>query len=488
MTKSGGEPGSRIFQFVDRDIPTGDNNVRFDAPGGARLDPNTNYHIVFEARGGSGSDSEAAVTEDSDQAGYSGWWIHNDRHWMSTGGDWVNDDDRIYKISVRGFNADDEPYVASIVRVGGPPTGGVYQVGDFIVVTVLFSEAVDVTGVPRVPLRIGGQTRYADYFSKSESAIIFAYTVQIGDEDDDGYHVDASSLELNGGTIRRAGTTVNADLDHPSLPTDSDHKVDALPPSVTGAEVSTDGRTIVLTFSEDLDHPTYTTPIRGAFTVTVDGTENSIVNVSGINDKVTLSVSRRIGQGQAVVVSYDQSDAGSEALEASGGREVADFTTGTGGVPAVDNNSTLDRTPPVLTTAAVPTTGGFVALTFNESVVSAVGNLADALRDAFTVTVDGVERRVTGLAALTQNSVQVAVESTIHAGQTVTVSYDASAAGASALADGAGNDVVSFTTGENSVPAVTNNSTVASAKLDGCDRANGWPPSSVSPSTRTSTP
>ena len=238
------------------------------------------------------------------------------------------------------------------------------------------------------------------------------------------------------------------------------------PPSVTGAEVSTDGRTIALTFSKDLDYPTNTGTLRDdAFSVTVDGTASQIAGFSGFENVVTLTMSRRIGAGQTVVVSYDQSDAGSDALEDSDNQEVADFTTGRSGVPAVDNNSTLNTTPPALTTAAVPTTGASVGLTFNESVVSAVGNLPAALRDAFTVTVDGVERRVTGLTASTLNNVQVAVESTSHAGQTVTVSYDASAAGSSALADGAGNDVVSFTTGEDSVPAVTNNSTVASAKL-----------------------
>ena len=461
---SSGGPGDVIFKFVDRDIRTGTNNVRFDAPGGARLNPDTDYFIqIDESAGGSGENLDVVLTDDHDQQEFSGWSIHNEL-WLGRSSGWDEGTRFIAKISVRGFNADDEPYVTSITRVG-MPSGGVYHVGDFIVVTVLFNEAVDVTGAPRVPLRIGSATRYADYFSKSTSAITFVYTVQIGDEDDNGYHVNASSLELNGGRIRRAGTSVNADLDHPRIPTDSDHKVDAVPPSVTGAEVSTDGRTIALTFSEDLDHPTYTTPIRGAFTVTVDGTENSIVNVSGINDRVTLSVSRRIGQGQAVVVSYDQSDAGSEALAASDGREVADFTTGTGGVPAVDNKSTVDRTPPALTAATVSTNGNTVTLTFDENVVAAVGTLPSALADAFTVTVDGVDQGVAGVTTLARTQVTLAVGSAIHQGQTVTVSYDFSVADTNALVDDANNDVASFTTGENSVPAVTNNSTVASAKL-----------------------
>ena len=240
---------------------------------------------------------------------------------------------------------------------------------------------------------------------------------------------------------------------------------DTGPPYVTGAEVSTDGFDITLTFSKDLDHPAYGSTIAGAFTVTVGGEDNAVVGMRGDNDTVVLTMSRRIGAGQAVVVSYDESDAGSQALADSDDNEVGDFTTGSGGVPAVDNKSTVDRTPPALTAATVAATGSSVTLTFDENVVAAVGTLPSALADAFTVTVDGVDQGVTGVSTLARTQVTLAVGSAIHQGQTVTVSYDFSVAGTNALVDDANNDVASFTTGENSVPAVTNNSTVASAKL-----------------------
>ena len=240
---------------------------------------------------------------------------------------------------------------------------------------------------------------------------------------------------------------------------------ESAPPYVTGAEVSTDGFDITLTFSKDLDHPTYGSTIAGAFTVTVGGEDNAVVGMRGDNDTVVLTMSRRIGAGQAVVVSYDESDAGSQALADSDDNEVGDFTTGSGGVPAVDNKSTVDRTPPALTAATVAATGSSVTLTFDENVVAAVGTLPSALADAFTVTVDGVDQGVTGVSTLARTQVTLAVGSAIHQGQTVTVSYDFSVAGTNALVDDANNDVASFTTGESSVPAVTNNSTVASAKL-----------------------
>ena len=237
---------------------------------------------------------------------------------------------------------------------------------------------------------------------------------------------------------------------------------DTGPPYVTGAEVPTDGQSVALTFSKDLAGAK---PGAGAFAVTVDGAANRVSLVGGTDDRVTLQMQHRIGAGKAVVVSYDRSDAGSQALADSDDQKVADFTTGSGGVPKVDNNSTLDRTPPALTAATVAATGSGVTLTFDENVVAAVGTLPSALADAFTVTVDGVDQGVTGVTTLARTQVTLAVGSAIHQGQTVTVSYDFSVAGTNALVDDANNDVASFTTGENSVPAVTNNSTVASAKL-----------------------
>ena len=54
----------------------------------------------------------------------------------------------------------------------------------------------------------------------------------------------------------------------------------------------------------------------------------------------------------------------------------------------------------------------------------------------------------------------IVLSTPIYPGQTVVVSYNQSVAGGDALADAAGNEVASFTTGRDGVTAVTNNSTV----------------------------
>ena len=187
------------------------------------------------------------MTTDHDQQEFSNWYIHNDV-WLGRSAGWdEGTSDYIAKISVRGEDAQDEPYVTEISRHLAP-SGGAYQVDDPITVIVLFNEAVDVTGNPRIPLMIGSATRQAEYIGKSAAGLNFSYTVQVGDYDADGYHVVDSSLRRNGGTIKRAGTDKNADLDHPALAADSDYAVDAratAPEAPTGLTATALGATIV---------------------------------------------------------------------------------------------------------------------------------------------------------------------------------------------------------------------------------------------------
>jgi hypothetical protein len=89
----------------------------------------------------------------------------------------------------------------TITSVTGP-AAGTYIVGQNLDFTVVFSEAVNVTGTPRLQLTIGSTTRYATYLSGTgTSTLTFRYTVQAGDLDTDGIAV-ASPINLNGGTIK----------------------------------------------------------------------------------------------------------------------------------------------------------------------------------------------------------------------------------------------------------------------------------------------
>ena len=134
----------------------------------------------------------------------------------------------------------------SFVDPRGPGADSTYGAGDWIGVSVTFSETVVVGGAPQVELNIGGAARTAEYGhsprgtnflarTASSPTVFFGYTVQEGDSDSDGIAIGANKLSLNGGVINdEAGNA--AVLTHDAVADDSARKVDA--PDVTGPTVS----------------------------------------------------------------------------------------------------------------------------------------------------------------------------------------------------------------------------------------------------------
>ena len=119
-----------------------------------------------------------------------------------------------------------------------------------------------------------------------------------------------------------------------------------------------------------------------------------------------------------------------------------------------------DATPPTLSSARVPGNGSRIELVFSETVQAS--NLPTV--SAFTVTAGGNTRTVTGIdrSSGRQDTMQVSISPAIPRNETVVVTYTDPSGGndANALQDTAGNDVATFTTGQNTVPAVTNSSYV----------------------------
>ena len=116
-----------------------------------------------------------------------------------------------------------------------------------------------------------------------------------------------------------------------------------VPPSLTSAVVLADGNTIQLAFSEDLQSANL--PPAAAFTVTNAGTAVTVTGVAAgtTEDVLEITVSPLIGSGQAVVVAYADPTGGDDAkaIQDTVGNDTPDFTTGSGDVPAVTNNSAL---------------------------------------------------------------------------------------------------------------------------------------------------
>ena len=119
------------------------------------------------------------------------------------------------------------PTVSTVAITSSPGRDNTYTTLDVITVGVTFSEAVTVTGTPQITLDIGGTERTADYSGAGTATgqLLFSYTVQPVDQDDDGVAVKANSLALNRGTILSTDDSTAATLTHSAM-TFASHKVD----------------------------------------------------------------------------------------------------------------------------------------------------------------------------------------------------------------------------------------------------------------------
>ncbi len=148
------------------------------------------------------------------------------------------------------------------------PAIGSYKQATNLDFTANFTEAVTVTGSPRIILNIGGAAKYAAYVSGTGStSLIFRYTVEAGVNDGDGILV--GSFQLNGGGITDSSANP-ADLSLLPLIT-SGVIVDTTVPSVQSATAPINGNYSV---GQNLD-----------FALTF----NEIVNVTG-TPRLTLTV------------------------------------------------------------------------------------------------------------------------------------------------------------------------------------------------------
>ena len=216
-----------------------------------------------------------------------------------------------------------------------------------------------------------------------------------------------------------------------------------------------------------LSSPAYSSAIRNAFTVTVDGTESQTTDFAVSGATATLTMSDPIGGGQTVIVSYDRSAAGREALGTGSETLVANFTTGENSVPAVVNNSTAG--PATVTSATVNASGTVLNIEFNKQINNPLGFGA-----LFSLTVDGVGHGVGSLQfGGGDQSIGFLLPSPIFTGQAVVLSYAKPADSVGLTTnDAEALPVVSFTTGEDGVPAVMNNSAAIAPPVLDLSHAN----------------
>ena len=135
-----------------------------------------------------------------------------------------------------GANA--APAVRAVGIQSRPVASSGYAAGDVIRLSVGFTEALTVTGAPRLAIRIGTTTRQATFDRAELKRLHFRYTVQRSDDDADGISVAADALTLPAGaTVQDAhGANAALGLGSYALGHQTEHKVHT-PPRVTGLAI-----------------------------------------------------------------------------------------------------------------------------------------------------------------------------------------------------------------------------------------------------------
>jgi len=199
---------------------------------------------------------------------------------------------------------EDEDAAAPTVTSVTVPSNATYIAGQNLDFTINFSESVTVGGTPQLSLTIGSTERQAVYQSGSGlGALLFRYTVQPGELDNDGIAV--GTLAANGGTLRDAVGN-NANLILNSVGSTTAVLVDAAAPS--GYSVSIDQDPILpinesnvsFTFSGAEVGATYNytfsssgggTSVSGSGTILTSTDQITGIDLSGLGiGTITLSV------------------------------------------------------------------------------------------------------------------------------------------------------------------------------------------------------
>ena len=353
-TSDNGNPGDEIVKLNGSVSSAGLQSFTPAKP--TLLDASTDYVVLFRLSSTIGVINVQGTSSDAEDTGAAtGWSIANAGRTRASSTDpWTGTSNESIEIQIKGTQVS-KPRIDSLEQDSDPGTDDTYAIGDEVRVKVTFTEAVKVdttNGTPTLRLRVspesGGATRTnpnASYDSGSGSKeLIFAWTVQEGYLDDNGMWIASDSLELNSGTIESntyAGFAAKTNNSHFGF---GGVDVDGIRPSFDSAAVPTDGESVVVTFSEDLDS---TGPSNSAFTVKVDGSEVALSggdtgtpSVSGTD--VTLALAAAATTGQTVTVSYadPSADDDSAAVQDAVGNDADSFDD-----ESVTNNSEVDTEP-----------------------------------------------------------------------------------------------------------------------------------------------
>ncbi len=197
--------------------------------------------------------------------------------------------------------------VPTVSNVSAANADGLYMIGDSIVITVTFTEAVGVTGTPQVNLSTGSANTLINYvLGSGTTTLSFDYVVESGDSVGDLGYADTSALILNGGSIKDvAGNDATLDFTTPgadgSLAANKTLVIDGVLAVVNAVSSSSSDGTykigdtlnIAITFNESV----FTT---GVPQLTLEtGDADAVVDYSIGSGSTTLNFSYIVFEGQS---------------------------------------------------------------------------------------------------------------------------------------------------------------------------------------------
>lgn len=254
----------------------------------------------------------------------------------------------------------------AVTNVTSTSPDGTYGIGAIIPVTVTFDEPVTVTtGTPQLTLETGGTDAVVDYSSGSGTdTLTFNYTVRAGDTSPDLDYVAATSLFLNGGTIRDASLndailTLSSPGAAGSLGFNKAIVIDAIGPTVTIEQAAAQA------------DPTAASPINfsATFSEDVNGFTAAGVDLSASTTSGTLSAT--ITGGPAIYNVAVSGMTGGGTVIATIPVNAAQDTLGNGSIASTstDNNVTFSIAPSITS----PNNVTFVAGNPSSFAVTATG-------------------------------------------------------------------------------------------------------------------
>ena len=351
----------------------------FTAPANTTLDPTTTYAVLMTPSAGVSLPS--VVSNDEDPGGAMGWTIANTHQFRNFEDRWttsVSGGGRSLRIAIKGTltaSANNAPTVANPIQ--------------------------DQTATVGTALNYAFPT---NTFADTDAGDTLTYTATKSDDS-----ALPSWLSFAAATRTFSGTPTAADVGTVSVKvtasdgTDSvsdtfdivvSAAADTTPPEVESVTVPISGAEVELVFDEDLDETVVGTLLVSVFSLTVAGQAVTIRDYEIRATVLALYVQAgTIKQGQTVVLSYTDPTAGDDtvALQDIAGNDVASFTTGMSGVPAVTNDSTntaatgaptITGTAQVGQTLTAVTTGiadanGLTSATYTYQWIRANGTEAD---------------------------------------------------------------------------------------------------------------